>query len=255
MHLQVEFAIINMRVKFISERVEIIPEELRQYSIETVVLTPGNEYVVFALCTMCSEQWYLLCDDNYNTESFDSYPRFYPASLFDITDASHSKYWIEYKEIDEYIDSKPEVTNYSFPEFAHDIYFYGELLEARDGNYSKVFNRYKLLMETEAWNGYPTATLGQKLKIAALANEGLHEIHTHCTANREEIEASSRCACFYCQEVFRATEVKDYIVEPSMDYKETALCPRCGADTILGDAAGIPFYKELIEKLHHHYFK
>ena len=121
--------------------------------------------------------------------------------------------------------------------------------------FSKVFNRYKLLMETEAWNDYPTVTPGQKLKIAALSDEELHEIHTHSTANREEVEASSRCACFYCQEVFRATEVKDYIVEPSMDYRETALCPRCGADTILGDAAGIPFYKELIEKLHRHYFE
>lgn len=54
-----------MRVKFISERVEAIPEKLLQYSIETWALTPGNEYVVFALCTMCGEPWYLLCDDYY----------------------------------------------------------------------------------------------------------------------------------------------------------------------------------------------
>ena len=40
----------------------------------------------------------------------------------------------------------------------------------------------------------------------------------------------------------------------AMDYRETALCPRCGVDTVLGDAAGIPFYKELIEKMHRHYF-
>ena len=39
------------------------------------------------------------------------------------------------------------------------------------------------------------------------------------------------------------------------DMEETVLFPRCGADTILGNAAGIPFYKELIEKLHHHYSK
>ena len=243
-----------MRVKFISERVKAIPEELLQYSIETSVLTPNNEYVVFALCTMCGEQWYLLCDDYYQTDNIDSFPRYYPAMLFDVVDAVHSKYWVEYQRIDEYVDNEPEVTNYSFPEFAQDSYFYGELLEVRDENYSKVFNRYKLLMETEAWNDYPMATLEQKLKIAALPDEKLHDIHTHCTANREEVEASSRCACFYCQEVFRATEVKDYIVEPSMDYRETALCPRCGVDTVLGDAAGIPFYKELIEKMHRHYF-
>lgn len=244
-----------MRVKFISERVEAIPEKLQQYSIETSLLMSGNEYVVFALCTMCGEQWYLLCDDNYNTESIDSYPRFYPTMLFDVVDASHSKYWVEYRRIDEYIDSKPEVVNYSFPEFAHNIYFYGELLEARDENYSKVFNRYKLLMETEAWNGYPTATYEQKLKIATMSDDELHEIHTHCTANREEVEASSRCACFYCQEVYCSTEVYDFIVEPSLDFKETALCPRCGVDAVIGDATGIPFYKELIGKLHQHYFE
>lgn len=242
-----------MRVKFIPERVKVIPEKLLQYSIETSELTPGNEYVVFALCTMCGEQWYLLCDDNYNTESIDSYPRFYPTMLFDVTEAAHSKYWVEYQDIDEYVDSNPEVTNYSFPEFAHDIYFYGELLEARDENYSKVFNHYKQLMETEAWNGYPTATHEQMLQIAAMSDEELSEIHTHCTANREEIEASSRCACLYCQEVYRATEVNDFIVEPSL--KETALCPRCGANAVIGDATGIPFYKELIRKLHQRYFE
>lgn len=242
-----------MRVKFISERVEAIPEKLQQYSIKTSLLTPSNEYVVFALCTMCGEQWYLLCDDYYQTENIESFPRYYPAMLFDVVDASRSKYWVEYRRIDEYIDSKPEVTNYSFPEFAHDIYFYGELLEARDENYSKVFNRYKLLMETEAWNGYSTATLKQKLKIAALPNEELHEIHNHCTANREDVEASSRCACFCCQKVYRATEVYDFIVEPSL--KETALCPHCGVDAVIGDVTGIPFYKELIGKLHQHYFE
>ena len=244
-----------MRVKFISERVEAIPEKLLQYSIETSVLTPNNEYVVFALCTMCGEQWYLLCDDYYQTDNIDAFPRYYPAMLFDVVDASHSKYWVEYQRIDEYVDSKPKVTNYSFLEFAQDPYFYGELLEARDESYSKVFNRYKLLMETEAWNGYPTATHEQKLKIEALSDEELHEIHTHCTANRKEVEASSRCACFYCQEVYCASEVYDFIVEPSLDFKETALCPRCGVDTVIGDATGIPFYKELMEKLHQHYFE
>lgn len=239
-----------MRVKYISERVEGIPKKLLQYSIETSVLTPNNEYVVFALCTMCGEQWYLLCDDHYKTDNIDSYPRFYPAMLFDVTDATHSKYWVEYQRIDEYTDCKPKVVNYSFPELAQDPYFYGELLEARDENYSKVFNHYKQLMETETWNDYTTATLSQKLKIATLSDEELHEIYSHCTANREEVEASSRCACLYCQEVYRATEVKDYIVEPSLDFKETVLCPRCGANAVIGDAAGVPFYKELLDRLH-----
>ena len=63
-----------MRVKYISERVEAIPEKLLQYSIETWALTPGNEYVVFALCTMCGEPWYLLCDDYYRADNIDSFP-------------------------------------------------------------------------------------------------------------------------------------------------------------------------------------
>lgn len=63
-----------MRVKYISERVEAIPEKLLQYSIETWTLTPNNEYVVFALCTMCGEPWYLLCDDYYRADNIDSFP-------------------------------------------------------------------------------------------------------------------------------------------------------------------------------------
>lgn len=243
-----------MRVRYISERVEAIPEKLLQYSIVTCTLNPGNEYVVFALCTMCGEQWYLLCDDYYKVDNIDSFPRFYPAMLFDVTDATHSKYWVSYKRIDDYTDSRPEVTNYSFAELAQDPYFYGELLEARNENYSKVFNRYKLLMEMEAWNYSVTETLTKKMNIATLSDEELHEMLTHCKGNRKEIEASSHCVCLYCQEVYRATEVKDYIIDSSLDFKETALCPRCGANTVLGDVTGIPFYEELIAKLHCHYF-
>ncbi len=60
--------------------------------------------------------------------------------------------------------------------------------------------------------------------------------HDHCIRNREEIARSQRCFCFYCTLVFPATDVVSWVREASGH--DTALCPNCGIDSVIGDASG-----------------
>ena len=73
----------------------------------------------------------------------------------------------------------------------------------------------------------------------------LVEAHAHCANHREELEASDLAGCFYCCGVFSSG-----IIDEWTDDDTTALCPKCGIDSVIGDASGHPvndvkFLKEM----------
>jgi hypothetical protein len=57
--------------------------------------------------------------------------------------------------------------------------------------------------------------------------------HKHASRHREEVLASDICGCFYCQSTFRPSDIETWV-----DKGQTALCPRCGIDSVIGSAAG-----------------
>ncbi|MGJ0394110.1 MAG: cytoplasmic protein [Methylocystis sp.] len=59
--------------------------------------------------------------------------------------------------------------------------------------------------------------------------------HSHSSRHSEELRGSKTCGCFYCLAVFPPTEIADWI-----DDYDTALCPRCGVDSVVGDGSGFP---------------
>jgi len=73
-----------------------------------------------------------------------------------------------------------------------------------------------------------------------------HKEYHHTIANRKEIEQSEQCFCTYCHQHFAAREVTDFIKDKSDD---TALCPNCGTDAVIGDACGLPD-KTMLKRLH-----
>ena len=58
----------------------------------------------------------------------------------------------------------------------------------------------------------------------------------HARCNREEIERSRLCACFYCLETFTPATIDSWMPEGP----GTAFCPECAIDSVLGDASGLP---------------
>ena len=77
-------------------------------------------------------------------------------------------------------------------------------------------------------------------------NLNLDEIAKHSLGNKEEIMKSNKCGCYYSLTIFSPTEFGE---DDWIDGENTALCPHCMVDSVIGDASGYAITKELLEKL------
>jgi hypothetical protein len=87
----------------------------------------------------------------------------------------------------------------------------------------------------------------KKAKVRAEGRGYILDAHTHTLGHRLELEASQTVGCFYCCEVYSPSEIEDWV-----DNDDCALCPRCGIDSVIGEASGFPvadkkFLKEMNE--------
>ena len=80
----------------------------------------------------------------------------------------------------------------------------------------------------------------------------LENAHKHSFQNREEIEKSKNAGCFYCKEIYPASEISEWIADKQGD---TAQCPKCVIDSVIGDASGIEITKEFLEAAHEYWFE
>lgn len=78
----------------------------------------------------------------------------------------------------------------------------------------------------------------------------IHEAHAHSSLHRAEIEASEICGCFCCLGVFLPSEITEWVDEAD----DTALCPRCGVDAVIGSASDVPLDKGSLELMQRHWF-
>jgi hypothetical protein len=63
----------------------------------------------------------------------------------------------------------------------------------------------------------------------------LVEAHLSCSHNVLQAAPGQSAACFYCLECYPATEVEEW-----WDDGTTAVCPRCGIDSVLFEQSGLP---------------
>jgi hypothetical protein len=73
------------------------------------------------------------------------------------------------------------------------------------------------------------------------------------------LERSDRAGCFYCQALFDPKEIMDWIDGRQVETGDTAdgvtaLCPRCGIDSVLPSAAPITLTKDLLSEMNAHWF-
>lgn len=85
--------------------------------------------------------------------------------------------------------------------------------------------------------------------MTSMPDPDLGLAHKHCIRHRAEVEASEICSCFYCLSTFPPTEIVEWI-----DDGQTALCPRCPVDAVLGSASGLPITREFLERMHERWF-
>jgi hypothetical protein len=71
----------------------------------------------------------------------------------------------------------------------------------------------------------------------------------HASRHRVEIQESPRCACYFCFHRFPNTEIKAWI-----DTDQTALCPACGVDSVIGSASKHRIDERFLRQMHTHFF-
>ncbi|MFZ2004267.1 MAG: hypothetical protein WB697_21940 [Stellaceae bacterium] len=77
----------------------------------------------------------------------------------------------------------------------------------------------------------------------------LKELHSKSRHNRASLARSKICGCFYCFNQYPFAQIAQWI-----DDDETAVCPCCGVDAVLGFAAPTAD-QDLLHKLHDRWFK
>lgn len=75
--------------------------------------------------------------------------------------------------------------------------------------------------------------------------------HKFSQHNRDDISRSSKCGCFCCCKIFTREDIKEWI-----DKGNTAICPFCGVDAVLGNAsgAGIPITEDSLIDMYKRWF-
>lgn len=79
----------------------------------------------------------------------------------------------------------------------------------------------------------------------------LKKAHQASFKNKESILQSKVCGCFSCLNTFSPSEATFH---PEMDGQETAWCPYCGIDAVLGDATGYPITPAFLERMREEWF-
>ena len=80
----------------------------------------------------------------------------------------------------------------------------------------------------------------------------LQKVHKKSFANKSRLQTAKKCGCFYCISIFNAEEIDDWTIDVPDD---TALCPYCYIDSVIGDNEGFPITEELLEAMYTEYFE
>jgi hypothetical protein len=78
--------------------------------------------------------------------------------------------------------------------------------------------------------------------------------HKHSSRHRQEILESEQCGCFSCLAVFPPSEIEEWVDTDEHEVGQTALCPKCGIDAVIGSKSSYPITKEFLQAMEEHWF-
>jgi hypothetical protein len=83
----------------------------------------------------------------------------------------------------------------------------------------------------------------------------LRKAHNHSSNHRREILISELCGCFYCKATFAPSEIEEWVDEDKSNIGQTALCPKCGIDSVIGSKSEFPINdKRFLKEMHKYWF-
>jgi ssDNA-binding Zn-finger/Zn-ribbon topoisomerase 1 len=95
-----------------------------------------------------------------------------------------------------------------------------------------------------------------KEKIGRISKfpDDIREAYEHTSNHRAEILKSNSVGCFYCCKVFPKSQIVKWLDEDKAGVGQTARCPKCGVDSLIGDAAGYVLNTSFLEKMKSYWF-
>jgi hypothetical protein len=75
------------------------------------------------------------------------------------------------------------------------------------------------------------------------------EAHRFSSHHRKELEKDLVCGCFHCTKIFNPVEITDWV-----DDEDTALCPYCGIDSVIGESSGFPITDKFLKGMNKMWF-
>ena len=84
-----------------------------------------------------------------------------------------------------------------------------------------------------------------------LSEEQSKLYHSHTIRNRQEIDQSVYCHCISCTRSYPSPIVTDFIKDGE---GETALCPYCGIDAVIGDSCRLIINQAILTYLNKKWF-
>lgn len=83
-----------------------------------------------------------------------------------------------------------------------------------------------------------------------LFKANLEAAHKKSSQHRIGILESNLCGCFHCLGIYPPAEIKEWV-----DTDQTAICPRCNIDSVLGDKLLVPsLTRDFLKVMHLYYF-
>src|SRR5436305_11675025 len=100
-------------------------------------------------------------------------------------------------------------------------------------------------------------------QLMTYSQEALESAHKLSSRNRQAIEQSEICGCFYCCESYGASEISAWIEDdwndgppPEPVERWTARCARRDIDSVIGDASGLPVGEpRFLRAMRRHWFE
>lgn len=78
------------------------------------------------------------------------------------------------------------------------------------------------------------------------------DAHKFSFANAENLKNSKICGCYFCGEIFTPDKIDSYTRDKDGN---TAICPFCWVDSIIGDASGYPVTPKFLKKMGDYWFR